>query len=634
MKILKYIPLIIMCLCSLQGLAQKTTSKEKKKKAFSFGSVELERASHLLYEEPERAIEIIESVITNKKEPPKTDVLATAYILLGNVYIGINQPKLARERYIQAKDVLFKTDYAYLKALNFYCLGELELWQENLESAGQYYNQCMIVGDDKMMLMKCEEGSTDVSLAKGKYQTSYVSYNHILDNYQLDSFAIAIIEAKKTQALVMQDKLEEAKENYQLSLNTLPAKITMISSKEFKSIEKANELLIANTINIDDKIKISESSLDMKMKMKSKIPPKYIVSEHLKLADYHREKGAFETAEKYIQDSKEFLKDKNNPEQAARVIEEDLKIKSQKGDYAQVELELENFKSANQMAVLEKEKKLGKNAEIVDNIRKIDIVGKDLEIKAKDEQLLENQLNTQRYIIGLLTLLLLASLASFYLIMRNVRAKRKANSLLLLKSLRTQMNPHFIFNALNSVNNYISQNDERAANKFLTDFSKLMRMVLDYSQKDFIPFEDEVHLIELYLKLEHSRFKDKFDYEIDKDKHINYSGVEIPPMLIQPFIENAVWHGLRYKKEKGRLLLSIQQADGKIVITVKDDGIGRAKSKALKTKNQKQYKSTGLQNVDKRLHLINDIYAKNYEIKVTDVDTEQEETGTLVEIII
>ena len=118
------------------------------------------------------------------------------------------------------------------------------------------------------------------------------------------------------------------------------------------------------------------------------------------------------------------------------------------------------------------------------------------------------------------------------------------------------MNPHFIFNALNSVNSFIATNDERAANRYLSEFSGLMRAVLENSEEDFIPLSKEIELLQKYTKLEHFRFQDKFDYDILVDDAIPTNQFKIPPMLLQPYIENAVWHGLRYKKEKGFLTIT------------------------------------------------------------------------------
>ena len=160
------------------------------------------------------------------------------------------------------------------------------------------------------------------------------------------------------------------------------------------------------------------------------------------------------------------------------------------------------------------------------------------------------------------------------MIYRNAKKSKKISQLLAIKSLRSQMNPHFIFNALNSVNQFIAKNDERAANKFLAEFSKLMRLVLDSSQEDFIPLAQEKDMLSLYLKLEHLRFRDKFDYELHIDENLDLEVIEIPPMLLQPYIENAIWHGLRCKETEGMLYVDISEKDNNIWATISDNGIG------------------------------------------------------------
>lgn len=113
------------------------------------------------------------------------------------------------------------------------------------------------------------------------------------------------------------------------------------------------------------------------------------------------------------------------------------------------------------------------------------------------------------------------------------------------------MNPYFIFKALNSVNSVIGINDERKANKYLSDFSKYMRSVIENSEEDFVPLQKEIELLELYTQLQHFRFQDKFDYSIEVNEAINFEDYQILHMLLQPYIENALWHGLCYKSEKG-----------------------------------------------------------------------------------
>ena len=186
-----------------------------------------------------------------------------------------------------------------------------------------------------------------------------------------------------------------------------------------------------------------------------------------------------------------------------------------------------------------------------------------------------------------------------------------------LQSLRREMNPHFIFNSLNSVNQFIAENNELEANQYLTRFSKLMRGVMENSKEDFIPFQEEYDLLNSYLVLEKSRFNEKFDFEISVNENVD-SNLEIPGMLIQPFLENAIWHGLRYKSEKGFLSLNFKKSENQLTITIEDNGIGIEKSKAQKTEHQKQRNGRGMKNTLERIRLLNDLYGKNITCKVED----------------
>ncbi|MDE3741456.1 tetratricopeptide repeat-containing sensor histidine kinase [Maribacter polysaccharolyticus] len=244
-------------------------------------------------------------------------------------------------------------------------------------------------------------------------------------------------------------------------------------------------------------------------------------------------------------------------------------------------------------------------------------------------QLQEESNKRKNWVIySLLFGLLLMGLAVFFFYRSNQQQKL-ANNLLALKSLRSQMNPHFIFNALNSVNSYIAKSDERSANRFLSEFSTLMRSVLENSEEDFIPLPKELELLRLYIKLEHSRFPDKFDYTIDIDTAIDLDSYHIPPMLLQPYIENAIWHGLRYKEEKGHLDIQVAEQDkNTLCITIADDGIGRKRSEALKTQNQKKQKSKGMGNIKKRIAILNEMYKDRVAVQITDLN--QDGTGTRV----
>lgn len=236
----------------------------------------------------------------------------------------------------------------------------------------------------------------------------------------------------------------------------------------------------------------------------------------------------------------------------------------------------------------------------------------------------------QKKILWSLALIIVVFGLLTWLLVRNIREKQRANMQIKIQSLRSQMNPHFIFNSLNSVNNFISKNDERSANKYLSDFSKLMRTVLKNSDLDFVSLESEIETLRLYLELEHFRFGNKFTYALTIDESIEPNQVQIPPMLVQPYIENAIWHGLRYKEEKGELSVRFYLEGGHLFCTILDNGIGRRKSSELKTSNQKQQQSTGIKNTKERIELLNKMYKTKLQIRIEDLEQNGEALGTKV----
>ena len=152
-------------------------------------------------------------------------------------------------------------------------------------------------------------------------------------------------------------------------------------------------------------------------------------------------------------------------------------------------------------------------------------------------------------------------------------------------------------------------------------------------KKILFPLTNEIELLELYVKLEHFRFKDKFEYSLTVDDSINTNDFVIPPMLLQPYVENAVWHGLRYKEDKGKLEIDFKQIDPETVsISITDDGIGRKKSKDLKTENQKKQNSKGMGNIKKRISILNAMYKDKVDVTVEDVFENEE--GTRVRLIL
>lgn len=175
----------------------------------------------------------------------------------------------------------------------------------------------------------------------------------------------------------------------------------------------------------------------------------------------------------------------------------------------------------------------------------------------------------------------------------------------MLASIKSQMNPHFFYNALNTIQAYIFTNDKFKANAYLSKFSKLTRMILEMSEKETISLDEEITALRLYIDLEKMRFTDSFSYEIIVQNIIDYNRISLPPMLIQPFVENAIKHGLLPKEDDKKLLITFYLSDQKLVVEINDNGIGRKKAEELKQKQNEKHQSFSTKANEKRLELLN-----------------------------
>ncbi|GHT47938.1 hypothetical protein FACS189440_10130 [Bacteroidia bacterium] len=248
--------------------------------------------------------------------------------------------------------------------------------------------------------------------------------------------------------------------------------------------------------------------------------------------------------------------------------------------------------------------------------------------RALKDELIQKKNSFNHILIAVIVLILVL----LFFIIRAWLSIKVKNKKIALQSLRREMNPHFIFNSLNSVNQFIAQNNELEANKYLSSYSKLMRTVMENSNKDFIPLSVELQQMKEYLQLENMRFGDKFTYTIEVDKDLDPDAISIPNMLIQPQLENAIWHGLRYKDEKGHLLLKIYPEKENLFALIEDNGIGIQESKKLKTHRQKEHQSRGLINTYERIDLLNQLYHTNIQLDIK--EKEGEESGVIVKILL
>jgi two-component sensor histidine kinase len=215
--------------------------------------------------------------------------------------------------------------------------------------------------------------------------------------------------------------------------------------------------------------------------------------------------------------------------------------------------------------------------------------------------------------------LILAGIGGFVFYRRNQDIKNKKNEAELtakvtdieMKALRAQMNPHFIFNSLNSIADYIDKNQTKIAADFTTKFARLMRMVLENSEHKQIPLADDLKALELYMQLESFRLQNKFSYTINVDENIDKENTLVPPLILQPFVENSIWHGIAKKEGPGSIKIFIKQEGQNINCIVEDDGVGMQDEAAGKEKT-----SLGMRITKARIDIINKLKNTNASMRI------------------
>ncbi|MBI2418124.1 MAG: histidine kinase [Ignavibacteriales bacterium] len=247
--------------------------------------------------------------------------------------------------------------------------------------------------------------------------------------------------------------------------------------------------------------------------------------------------------------------------------------------------------------------------------------------KERDLENLSNTLQQHQFFTYALAAALVLFLIIGILLYRQFRmnAKRKISDMnhqiseITQKNLRQQMNPHFIFNTLNSIQYYMYQHDKIATNEYLTKFSSLMRKILDNSEQTTVSIKEELDALQLYLELEQLRFKDKFSFILKIDENIDTLDYKIPTMFIQPFVENAIGHGLMHRETGGLLQIQLLLRDDFFECIIEDNGIGREASKEINRKKQPDHQSLGIKITQSRLNLVNTLYGKSMRIEYTDL---------------
>jgi len=618
------------------GQSNKKDSYEKYKSNSSRRSVSalLNEASSMKDKDPQNALSKVQEALGLSLANGENFNEGRCYLLLGEINEGLQEWKLALDNYGHAREKLVspKGGYTdeYVRAVQG--MGNTTLKLGQYPEAVKYFEEALQESRNPN-----QKAALQLSLSEVYYQME--RYPEALRHLkEIDLTPKKIVspdnsfsnQAKNQEAKIYArlNNLDKSKALFDSSVNTL-RQTKNVSPAEDRSLQKAKEEIadvFRSQNRYDDEIDLRNKSIEYNLESNNFSE---VTKDKVEIGNALDAKGEPRAALRAIEEATRIADTLHNPKEQmyayqtlANLYEKNGMTSKALEAYRKFSFHVTQADSINELQRLQQ-------ARILNIQKDITELSKNVSLGKQEESLEQATVARQRIIIyGLLALLLVIGTTSYFTY-KNAQASKVANQLLALKSLRSQMNPHFIFNALNSVNHFIAQQDERAANKFLSEFSQLMRLVLENSQEDFIPLQQEQDILSLYLKLEHYRFRDKFDYTIDVDASLNTEAMEVPPMLIQPYIENAVWHGLRYREEKGHLSLRFIKDNGQLVVEVKDNGIGRKQSAALKTAQQKKHRSTGLKNIRERLDILNKVYKTHYRVAIDDLP---EGSGTEVRV--
>lgn len=607
-------------------------------------SKQLYRAKSIFADSLKKSLALVEKNLAIAIQYRYKNEEALAHTILGEFNISLANYNPAVSHLKKANRIYLKINSTDNSIKTYQLLGDIFSLKQQYELAIQQWTEAeKLTGPQRNLgkqYIKLKLKIGDEHLKTPNYLKARPFYRDALDiakkvNSQADIVAATIGLGKVEERKGANQSAEEL-------FQSANRKATAINSIELTN-SSFNSLsnLYQNSNNSVKNIEIQEKAIDFNTNVGNL---EQALQNSSEMANALIEDGEGDKAIDILNQSSEIIKVQGNSEVKRHFYKTLSKAYEAKGDIEKSEAVTKEYNVLmDSFKLLEAQKQsliLAKNDIIQNTENKISLLEKDRVINEKTIQLLQQErvikdesIKNQRTIMVFLGLGILLVGVLVFFIYRSNQQKQRNNQLLMLKSLRNQMNPHFIFNSLNSVNVYIAQQDERAANKYLADFSKLMRSVLNYSQNDFIPLAKELEILGLYLNLEHDRFKENFDFEINCPDSIDLEAYQIPPMLLQPIVENAIWHGLRYKPEKGFLTIQFLEESEGLKIIVTDNGIGREASLKHKTASQLKMKSTGIKNVKDRLEIIKVAFKKELSIEINDLEP-RTKTGTVVIILL
>lgn len=525
----------------------------------------------------------------------QTEAEKTQRIMLDQIYSQIGNALQKQHRYDEALQFYYRTDSimpiigSFREAYSSYNnIATIFTIKNQMDSAKKYYEKSIVTA---------EKGASNY------LGRMYLNYSNFLFKKGEDSLALVYADKAKENAMKTKD------------LEVLP-EIQLVKANVLAKTGKSNEAYVLYNDAMGTKDSINNVLKQVEVnEMLVKYETAKKENEIVKL-----------NSEKKIQ---QLQLDKQKAEIAGNIAA--AKQKQQEIDLLNQHQQIQDLKLSQQKEALA--------------LRELESQTKDrqLKINEQEKKLKDAELSQQRFSKNLILACGLVLLAFGALGFNLYRISTKRNnerekfqlqnqlSEMKLEALRSQMNPHFIFNALNSINRYIIRSDRETASEYLIKFSKLMRLILENSKSSFIPLSNELEALRLYVEMELLRFDNKFDFNINIAADVLQDRTQIPPMVLQPFIENAIWHGLMNKKEKGMITVNVESKSAdKLLVVIEDNGVGRQKANEQRNQYAHTGKSFGMQITRDRLAGIN---GTDKQFRIIDLtDNNNNPTGTRVEL--
>ncbi|MFV0531450.1 MAG: histidine kinase [Flavobacteriales bacterium] len=543
------------------------------------------------------------------------EATANSYFNLGTTFYNEKKYTESERYFVQSKELYLKLHDKKNAAKAGRALAKTQEALKKKTEAAKNYKEVADYKVDKSSYKMNQNDYGRLTASNKSEEKAAIENNVILQQQAGNDMELAESYSNLADFNLKENKPDSAISNYTQAYEIVKDKVP---EKAIGYTQKIADVLVKNN-QVDEAISLKEELLEKDFVKENSESE---VSEYQSLANLYLTKQNEKEAIDLLKKAYAVSIEKGHTLEAQKSVKKLDSIYSAHNDYTQSLALYQDFVQQLPL-IIEKDNSLLNQKLLEETTEKIQQLEE--EKRLKDELIHKKNLFNYSLLgfVGILILLI----AFIYYTLQKLKIRNKK---IALQSLRREMNPHFIFNSLNSINQFIVEHDELEANRYLSQYSKLMRNIMEYSKDDFILLDKEIEFLTHYVELENKRFKNKFDYTIEVDSALRaFERLKIPGMLIQPHIENAVWHGLRYLDKKGFLKIIFSLKEKQIVVTIEDNGIGIEKSKEQKTDHQKQRKSRGLKNTQERIDLLNHLYKKNIYYTVS---KPQQGAGVLVTI--